>query len=725
MKSSPFWPPTTTLALILVGLLLSIVSFIAVMSTPDLLWHPARDAELVSTYQAFQETGTLLIKESGSGSNYTQAIAPGHYSSAAWDDDPGVYVLASILGKITQSASPYPGLRVAEGLLVALPLLWLPLAVARVFRRARAGYSLLLLPLVLWLVNNGTILLGTEYGLSDTISTLRVYALYGLGASLTFMSLSLLLLASTFKFRLNGLIFLTIGFAFLAGLGNLTRSLSGVGIALAVGLIWWLNTTWRPKLLVAIGASVAAMALAMGLVSGAMSYLNNERAATTGQNLSELPNSHGTWHPLFLGLSFPEPITGQPSALGIPWSDEFGWEIARSVNPDVVIAGEEYDLIIRDAFWNAVSAQPVEAAWTYFAKFLYVIKHFGAMLLLILLGLVLGLLRPGKHRKALAVGSLIAVPTFIVGLIPAVLVMPLLYYFSDLSAALGLLLAISIGSLTWYLTSLPGFIRTSERKRISARITLLEQRESQEPALSVIIPCRNGEDVIQETITTLSKMMTHNDEIIVVENGSTDHTFERLTRLKLSWTSSANLLILQSEPGMGNALRTGVIASNNQRLLLTADDLPFGTTDIAAFTKLATQPLVAIGSKAHPDSKVNRTGSREFQSKIFRWLRSALLQSRVGDSQGTIWVDGPWARTFAILSHETGLMWTTELVMAAEQQGYTVVEVPVELEASHAQVQSRFGLQDATKAIGSFLKLAMYKDEYSKETWETAANHKS
>ena len=188
---APRWPRETSLMLLLVGFALFAASFWTVLSMPDLVWHPARDAELRVTYQTYRDTGALLIKPTGAGSNYTQAPAPGPLSPAAWDDDPGSYVIASLLSHVTDSASPYPGLRFAQAVLVSLPFLWLPIAVARVFRRARAGYALVLLPPLMW-VMNGTILTGTENGLSDNVSTLtRVCALYGLAASMVFLSLSL------------------------------------------------------------------------------------------------------------------------------------------------------------------------------------------------------------------------------------------------------------------------------------------------------------------------------------------------------------------------------------------------------------------------------------------------------------------------------------------------------------------------------------------------------
>ncbi|MBG0717942.1 hypothetical protein G3N18_07630 [Microbacterium sp. 2C] len=156
-------------------MILAIVSFASVLAMPDLLWHPARDAELRATYDAYRETGTLLIKETGSGSYGVQAPAPGPLTFATWDDDPGSYIIASLMSDVTGSDSPYPGLELAQALLVALPLVWLPLAVARVVGRVRAGLAVVLVPVVMFVLNHGTWLAGTEYGQANLVSSLPVF----------------------------------------------------------------------------------------------------------------------------------------------------------------------------------------------------------------------------------------------------------------------------------------------------------------------------------------------------------------------------------------------------------------------------------------------------------------------------------------------------------------------------------------------------------------------
>lgn len=614
VASDRFLPSSTKLFLLLIGLMVAAASFIVVLSMPDL--------------------------RAGESSHADGVLVAGGEPLAA--------LLASWLGG-TEAA-----LRAGKVLLaavVALPLLWLPLAIARIFGRARAGYALLLLPALMWLLNNGTILVGTELGLFDEVSGARVPVVLGLVGSSLFLALSVTLLLSTYRLALAPLAAATGAVAVAASFAALTGWLAGLAAALPVAVLWWLNvrTAWR--WVAAPVAAAAVCAVALGVHAGVS-------AAVAG------------------------PGTGQ--------------------------------LII------------VEPATTYLPSVLAVIKHFGAMISFVAVGFVLVVTRRGPQRRPLLASFAIAIPAVVLGLGYATIAGPSADNYSLLAAALGYLVALALGSLVWSITSLPSHVRSVERSRLSSRWGVPAQEPERSPiGLSVIVPTRNGAEVLPETLSRLGAQLGPGDEIIVVENGSTDDTTAVVERIRAGWDAAPEFELLHSAPGLGEALRTGVAGSRGGRLLLTADDLPFGFTDLEGFRGLPERTAVAIGSKAHPDSVVERGRLREIQSGVFRFLRSSLLQSRVGDSQGTIWVDGAWGREFARLSRESGLMWTTELVLAAEQQGHVVAEVPVTLSARHEAGASRFRFRDAGRSVIGFMRLAIYKDDYCNEDWgpSTRAEH--
>ncbi len=713
------WPRATHLLLQLAGVVLAAATFFTVLGMPELAYHPARDLELRATYDMYRETGVPLVKENGTGSWYG-AIEGQGLTKAAGDDDPGSYLLASWMSHLTGSDSPYPGLSWVLALLCALPMLILPVTMARVFQRARAGLAMLALPALTWLINGGTVLVGTEYGLSDQVSPTRVYALYGLPAALLFASLVLFAFVVTRRPSLPVIAGFSVLLVALAASGNLLRSMSGVGIALTVGVLWWMTVRGRVKWVVGPTAALVAVLACLWLPGVAMDRIDAEREAVIAPETARLPSAHTLWHPLYLGLSYPQPLTGEPSPFGVTWSDEDGWAAARAVTPDVVIASAEYDGIMKDLYLDKVRAHPWQAVRLYLGKTLYTVKHFAAMLLLILLAAVVLRRRPGPHRRTLALLGVGSAPVLALGLLPVVLVMPMLYYFTELIAVLGFLSALALAGLVWALSTLPSLVRVEERTTARARSGVVDS--SPRARLSVVVPTRNGEAVVGSTLEKLGTVLNEDDELVVVENGSTDDTTRVLEAIASTWDHPVPLTLLHSEPGLGNALRSGVLASRGARVLLSADDLPFGFSDLDAFQSLPPSAVVAVGSKAHPASVTPRSWRRQAQSRVFRWLRTALLHSVVGDSQGTIWVDGPWARTFAAVSRESGLMWTVELVLAAEQQGLSVWEVPVTLDGSHDLRASRFRMGDATLAVREISRLAVRKDDYLGQQWGTAGS---
>jgi dolichyl-phosphate beta-glucosyltransferase len=228
------------------------------------------------------------------------------------------------------------------------------------------------------------------------------------------------------------------------------------------------------------------------------------------------------------------------------------------------------------------------------------------------------------------------------------------------------------------------------------------------PEISVVVPARNSGGLIERTVAELIERLTgRRAEIIVVENGSTDDTFARCLRLAEQQRGrGVELTVLQSKKGMGNALRTGVLASRGASVLLTADDLPFGFDDLDHLDRLTTTggasiSPVLVGSKAHRDSKVERAALRGILTWGFSVLVRAILGIRTRDPQGTLIVDGGLAREVAQHAIEPGYLFSTELIYIAERLGIRPNEVPVKLRPSHRDHQSRITAGDmAAMAIG-------------------------
>ena len=237
--------------------------------------------------------------------------------------------------------------------------------------------------------------------------------------------------------------------------------------------------------------------------------------------------------------------------------------------------------------------------------------------------------------------------------------------------------------------------------------------------LSAVIPAYNSAGLIEATVARLvDRLADRSAEIIVVENGSTDDTLDRSRRLEDKHRSaSVTVCVIQSEKGMGNALRAGILASRGDWVLLTADDLPFGFDDLDAADRLATegrQPELIIGSKAHPDSHVGRGPTRGLLTGGFGILRRIILGSRVGDSQGTLLLAGELARRLAPELGEPGFLLSTEIIHLAERDGIAPVEVPVTLSADHGDHASRVAFSEVWRMGIGLVRLRLRHRSHSR-----------
>lgn len=80
--------------------------------------------------------------------------------------------------------------------------------------------------------------------------------------------------------------------------------------------------------------------------------------------------------------------------------------------------------------------------------------------------------------------------------------------------------------------------------------------------ITLLLPVKNGQFYIQQSILNLSQIAGREDEILVIDDGSTDETFALVK--KFSQTDIRIRLIKNSNPGLVNALNLGVKESNNE-----------------------------------------------------------------------------------------------------------------------------------------------------------------
>jgi len=169
-------------------------------------------------------------------------------------------------------------------------------------------------------------------------------------------------------------------------------------------------------------------------------------------------------------------------------------------------------------------------------------------------------------------------------------------------------------------------------------------------------------------------------EVIVVDDGSSDGTAEAATLAAEKENLPIALIRHPENRGKGAAIRTGVLASTGDPLLVSDTDL---STPLGEWVKLAerlpTHP-VAIGSRALDEELVRKRQPfyRQFMGKTFNGFVRLLAVPGIRDTQcGFKLFRGHVARDLFRRARIDRFAYDVEILYLARRDGLAIAEVPV------------------------------------------------
>lgn len=201
---------------------------------------------------------------------------------------------------------------------------------------------------------------------------------------------------------------------------------------------------------------------------------------------------------------------------------------------------------------------------------------------------------------------------------------------------------------------------------------------------TVVLPCHNKAGWIGESVRRTVEILrrVERSTILIVENGSSDHSRREIEALpdRLGTTEIKKHYL--AEAGQGRAFRHAVENIDGDWVVLGSADLPFGTTDLENYLNEVTDCMrerVLAASKLHPLSRIHRKLHRRFMTRSHAWLRWALFQSRVRDTQSTQCYPTELFIRMAPHVRSDSFFFRAELLLLCEKRGVEIVEVPVSL----------------------------------------------
>jgi len=226
--------------------------------------------------------------------------------------------------------------------------------------------------------------------------------------------------------------------------------------------------------------------------------------------------------------------------------------------------------------------------------------------------------------------------------------------------------------------------------------------------LSVIIPAKNEEKHIKETVQSVFDYLTARNiehEIIVVSNNSTDKTSEIVRQLTASVPTLK--LIDYSIPGKGGAVKKGMLAATGQYRLFTDADNSTSIDHIEKMMPYFEQGYdVVIGSIAVKGKKVSKDSEpmwRILLGKLGNIFIQIMAVPGIHDTQRGFKI--MTAKTAQdVFPHLTIMHWgfDVEMLALARKFGHKIKEVPVDW---HNDPNSRVGFKTYLEVLLETVKV--------------------
>ncbi|MGD9495479.1 MAG: glycosyltransferase family 2 protein [Armatimonadota bacterium] len=202
----------------------------------------------------------------------------------------------------------------------------------------------------------------------------------------------------------------------------------------------------------------------------------------------------------------------------------------------------------------------------------------------------------------------------------------------------------------------------------------MDRRVSEDPRVSVVVPAYNEADAIVECMEGLRAALDGADfsaEIVVVDDGSTDGTAEKLEQVE-----GIRLLQHDRNRGYGAALKTGIRSARGELIVITDSD---GTYPVARIPELVAgmeQADMVVGARTGENVRI--PALRKPAKWFITALASYLSESDIPDLNSGLRVfrRDDAIRLFGILPD--GFSFTTTITLAMMSSGMRVDFVPID-----------------------------------------------
>jgi len=202
------------------------------------------------------------------------------------------------------------------------------------------------------------------------------------------------------------------------------------------------------------------------------------------------------------------------------------------------------------------------------------------------------------------------------------------------------------------------------------------------PFLSLIIPAHNEESRLPGTLTQVLEFVekqAYDSEILVVENGSLDNTYQIAQDFA---SRNASIHVLRNLiSGKGRAVRQGMLASQGEYRFMCDVDLSMPVNEVNQFLPpMLTDFDIAIASREAPgEIRYGEPYYRHIVGRIYNGLIRFLALPGLQDTQcGFKCFRGEVAEDLFRRQTLPGWSFDVEILFIARMSGYKTIEIPIQ-----------------------------------------------
>ena len=203
------------------------------------------------------------------------------------------------------------------------------------------------------------------------------------------------------------------------------------------------------------------------------------------------------------------------------------------------------------------------------------------------------------------------------------------------------------------------------------------------PFLSIVIPAHNEASRLPPSLAQINGFLDQQDfsaEVIIVENGSSDRTYEVAQEAA---RESDRIRVLQSPEGIrgkGLAVKQGMLAANGEWRFICDADLSMRIEDLAGFLPPKTSSYdIIIASREAPGAvRVDEPEYRHIMGRVATFIIKLAAIKDYEDTQcGFKLFSANVAEDLFRVQRMNGIGFDVELLYIAKRRGYRVKELPI------------------------------------------------